>query len=107
MKSRRGLLSDISNDNNITEFERRVYRAVLKIPEGELRSYKWVARRIGRPKAFRAVGNALKRNNRAPAIPCHRVVRSDGSIGGYSKGLKLKRALLRSEGIDTDRAPLL
>lgn len=74
--------------------------AVCGIPAGEVRSYAWVAKRIKRPRAVRAVGNALNKNKFAPIIPCHRVVKSDGSLGGYSKGVSLKRKLLRSEGVD-------
>ncbi len=81
----------------ITEFEKRVYLAVLKIPKGEVRSYKWVAVKIGKPKAFRAVGNALNKNPYIGVVPCHRVIKSDGSIGAFAKGLKRKRELLKSE----------
>lgn len=90
-----------------TEFEKKVYLAVSKIPKGEVRSYKWVARQAGRPRAYRAVGNALNKNPYAPAVPCHRIIRSDGSLGGYAKGANLKRRLLKLEGIDLDKAPLL
>lgn len=83
-----------------TEFEKKVYNAVSGIPKGEVRSYKWVAKAVGSPKAARAVGNALNKNPYAPIVPCHRVVKSDGSIGGFSKGIKLKKRLLRREGID-------
>jgi O-6-methylguanine DNA methyltransferase len=81
-----------------TEFQREVYRAILRIPPGQTRSYGWVARQIGKPGAARAVGNALNRNTCAPVIPCHRVVRTDGSMGGYAGGIKKKAALLRLEG---------
>ena len=86
--------------NNLTKFEKDVYRVVSKIPNGEVRPYKWVADRIGRPKAFRAVGNALNKNPYPKTIPCHRVIKQDGSIGGYSEGVALKRKLLSFEGID-------
>ena len=69
----------------------------MKIPLCETKSYKWVAQKIGRPKAVRAVGTALKNNPFTLLIPCHRVVNSDGSLGGYSKGLKKKRQLLDLE----------
>lgn len=81
----------------ITEFEKEVYRAILDIPLGETRSYRWVAEKIGRPKAFRAVGNALNRNPFAPAVPCHRVIRSDGATGGFAGGSGKKRRLLARE----------
>ena len=82
-----------------TPFERRVYAAIQRIPRGQTRSYVWVARQLGTPGAARAVGQALKRNPFAPRVPCHRVVRSDGSLGGYSAagGLRRKRALLDRE----------
>ncbi len=82
-----------------TPFQRKVYEAILRIPKGQVRTYAQVARAIGKPKAARAVGQALKRNRWAPAIPCHRVIASDGSLGGYSApgGLAAKRRLLRCE----------
>ena len=83
-----------------TDFEKKVYAAVKKIPPGEVRSYKWVARKISHPKACRAVGNALNKNPHIGKVPCHRVIRSDGSIGGFAKGIKRKRELLKGELID-------
>lgn len=80
-----------------TEFEQLVYDAVRRIPKGETRTYGWVAREIGKPKSARAVGNALNRNPYAPEVPCHRVVRSDGSIGGFATGVRKKRELLNGE----------
>ena len=81
----------------ISDFERQVYNAIKKIPKGEVRTYGWVARQIGKPKAVRAVGNALHKNPFAPQVPCHRVVAKNG-LGGYAGGLKKKRDLLRKEG---------
>ena len=82
-----------------TPFQRAVWTACMAIPKGETRSYGWVAARIGRPKAVRAVGAALGKNPFAPAVPCHRVIRSDGTLGGFSApgGLKSKVKLLRKE----------
>ena len=80
-----------------TPFQKKVWEAVKTIPYGETRSYKWVAENIGNPRAARAVGQALKRNPLPGIIPCHRVIRSDGSLGGFSRGLKKKRDLLRAE----------
>ena len=82
----------------LTDFQRRVYRIIRRIPRGQVRSYQWVAEQIGQPRAARAVGMALRCNPFAPKIPCHRVVRSNGSLGGYSGGLVKKRALLLQEG---------
>ncbi len=79
-----------------SEFEKAVYREVLKIPLGEVRTYEEIAQAIGRPKAVRAVGQALKRNPFPLIIPCHRVVAKRG-IGGYSRGVEKKRRLLRLE----------
>jgi O-6-methylguanine DNA methyltransferase len=82
-----------------TDFEKRVYDVVSKIPHGEARSYKWVAIKIGSPKAFRAVGNALNKNPNIGIIPCHRVIKSDGFIGGFARGARCKRKMLIAEGI--------
>lgn len=100
MKSRRGTLSNILKDVNVSEFEKKVYKAVSRIPEGEVRSYKWIAQAIREPKAARAVGGALNRNPCPKMIPCHRVIKTDGSIGGYVKGVAAKRRLLIAEGVD-------
>lgn len=81
----------------LSRFAQQVYRAACRIPRGQTRSYQWVAVRIGLPRAARAVGNALHRNPFAPLVPCHRVVKSDGSLGGYARGPARKRALLRAE----------
>lgn len=79
-------------------FKEKVFEVAGKIPKGEVLTYKEVARLAGGPKAFRAVGNILNKNKN-PFVPCHRVVRSNGKVGGYNKGTKKKIALLRSEGI--------
>jgi O-6-methylguanine DNA methyltransferase len=84
----------------LSEFERAVLLKVLQIPRGEVRPYAWVAREIGSPKAVRAVGSALGRNPIPLLIPCHRVVRSDGSTGAYIFGSEAKRAVLAAEGVD-------
>ena len=84
---------------NLTAFQKKVLLAVLKIPKGEVRSYAWVAEKAG-TKAYRAVGQALKKNPYAPEIPCHRVIASDGSIGGYSGGVTRKKKLLLEEGVE-------
>jgi len=78
-------------------FAARVYRAVLKIPLGQVRSYKWVARQAGSPRAYRAVGQVLKRNPYPLIIPCHRVVKSDRQTGGYAFGARKKIILLGLE----------
>ncbi|MFC1590531.1 MGMT family protein [Candidatus Omnitrophota bacterium] len=93
-------LSGILRNDEFTGFQKAVYRAVCAIPRGEVRSYRWVAKRAGSPDAYRACGNALNRNPLPGVIPCHRVIRQDRTIGAFSKGVKAKRKLLRSEGID-------
>jgi O-6-methylguanine DNA methyltransferase len=86
-----------------TDFERDVWQKALEIPRGEVRPYGWIAAEIGRPKAVRAVGTALGHNPVPLIVPCHRVVRSDGSIGQYSLGGPgNKRTILRAEGLDPD-----
>ena len=85
-----------------TEFEVAVWTKALEIPPGEVRPYGWIAAEIGRPKAVRAVGTALGHNPVPLIVPCHRVVRTDGSIGQYSLGGPgNKRTILAAEGLDT------
>jgi O-6-methylguanine DNA methyltransferase len=85
----------------LPEFERRVLEKTAEIPRGEVRPYSWVAAEIGKPLAVRAVGNALARNPIPFVVPCHRVVRADGTIGNYGAGgPESKRALLAAEGLD-------
>jgi O-6-methylguanine DNA methyltransferase len=86
-----------------TAFEVAVWMKALEIPRGEVRPYGWIAAEIGRPKAVRAVGTALANNPVPLVVPCHRVVRSDGSIGQYSLGgPAAKRMVLAAEGLDPD-----
>ena len=84
-----------------TKFQLKVWAYLRKIPRGRVKTYSQVAKAIGKPFAARAVANAIGKNPLAPQIPCHRVIRSDGSLGGYSGkgGLKTKRLLLKKEGI--------
>ena len=84
-----------------TEFQLKVWAYLRKIPRGSVRTYAQVAKDLGKPLAIRAVANAIGKNPYAPKIPCHRVIRSDGSMGGYSGkgGVKTKRFLLKKEGI--------
>lgn len=84
-----------------TGFQKKVWRALLEIPKGKVITYKELAKKIGKPKAIRAVANAVAKNPMAPRVPCHRVVRSNGSLGGYSGkgGIKTKLTLLRKEGV--------
>ena len=82
----------------LTNFQKKVYDIVRKIPKGKVLSYSKVAKLTGRPRAWRAVGNVLNKN-RAPKIPCHRVIKSNGEIGGYKSGTKKKKFLLKREGV--------
>ena len=91
-----------SNIDSIgTRFQKKVWNYLKSIPRGKTRTYKQVAIGINRPKSIRAVANAVGKNPYSPKIPCHRVIRSDGSLGGYSGrgGIKTKKLLLKSEGI--------
>jgi methylated-DNA-[protein]-cysteine S-methyltransferase len=83
----------------VTPFQERVLRATARIPFGSVSSYGEIARQIGKPEARRAVGGALGHNPIPIIIPCHRVIAADGSIGGYTGGLKIKRELFKIEGI--------
>ena len=84
-----------------TKFQLKVWNYLKKIPRGKVKTYSEVAKAIRKPLAVRAVANAIGKNPLAPQIPCHRVIRSDGSLGGYSGkgGIKTKRLLLKKEGI--------
>lgn len=78
-------------------FTEKVFEVVKKIPKGKVLTYKEVAKRVGDAKAARAVGNILNKNH-DPKIPCHRVVRSDGKLGGYNRGKREKEKILKKEG---------
>ena len=95
MKYKNNILKDIQG----TDFQILVWKEILKIPYGETRTYKEIAQAIGKPNSSRAVANACGKNPYAPDIPCHRVIRSDGKLGGYSGvgGLKMKEKLLKIE----------
>jgi len=84
---------------NTTTFNERVLELTKRIPRGRVTTYKIIAEKLN-TKAYRAVGQALHNNKRPVIIPCHRVVKSDGSLGGYAKGDEMKMQLLRAEGIE-------
>jgi AraC family transcriptional regulator of adaptative response/methylated-DNA-[protein]-cysteine methyltransferase len=88
---------DLPLDIQVTAFQRRVYEELLRIPTGETRSYAEIAEAIGQPSASRAVGNACATNPVALAIPCHRVLRNNGTLGGYAWGIERKQALISAE----------
>ena len=87
------------NLDNYTNFQKKVLQTVKKIPYGEIRSYKEAAEAAGYPRAYRAVGNTMKNNPLPLIVPCHRVIKSDGSLGGFSAegGIKLKQKMLALE----------
>ncbi len=95
---RPGTGRDIPLDVQGTAFQQAVWQALREIPPGETRSYAEIAAAVGKPKAVRAAGSANGANNVAVLIPCHRVIRTDGSLGGYAYGLKIKEELLKREG---------
>jgi len=90
-----------NNDFRGTKFQKKVWNYLKTIRKGSVKTYKQVAIAINRPKSARAVANAVGKNPFAPKIPCHRVIRSDGSLGGYSGkgGVKTKKLLLKREGV--------
>ncbi len=83
-------------------FDERVWKVCKRIPKGKVSTYKEIAKAL-KTKAYRAVGNALNRNPYAPVVPCHRVVNSDGRIGGFAGGVKKKVSLLEKEGVKLSR----
>lgn len=86
-----------------TPFQKQVWNIIQQIPYGAVQSYQWIADQIGKPKAVRAVGNAVGANPVSILIPCHRVIRSNGALGGYGGGLERKRQLLALEGHDIEK----
>lgn len=96
------LVGNLNNETRYSQFEIEVFNVLTLIPKGRVTTYLEVAKKLGRSKSSRAVANAIGKNPFAPKIPCHRVVRSDGKIGGYSGvgGVHAKKILLTSEGVD-------
>ncbi len=82
-----------------TEFERKVLVATYRIPRGKVSTYKRIAEKVGKPKAYRAVANALHKNPLYPIVPCHRVVRSDGKFGGEKNAAASRRKDVKKEGV--------
>ena len=80
-------------------FDERCYEILKQVPAGKITTYKALANKLG-TKAYRAVGNAMNRNPYAPNVPCHRVISSDGSLGGFALGVKKKVQMLKEEGIE-------
>ena len=90
------------NMKRLSEFSAKVLKTTCKIPRGKVATYSGIAAKIGSPSAARAVGTALANNPFPIVIPCHRVVRSDGSLGGFGGGINMKRQLLAKEGVTFD-----
>lgn len=88
----------MSGKKNMTKFEQKVYQIVRKIPRGKVLSYKQVAERLGNKNLARAVGNALNKN-KDRKVPCHRIIRNNGEVGGYNRGKNEKKKILEKEGI--------
>ena len=97
---------DLPLDIRATAFQRRVWQELQKIPFGQTRTYAEIAKRIGQPTAARAVARACATNPAALVIPCHRVVREDGDLGGYRWGVDRKRSLLEKESAETQKVPI-
>ena len=91
----------------LTKFEQQILGVLQKVPKGKIVSYGDLAKAVGRPGSSRAVGNALHKNPCAPVVPCHRVVKSDGALGGFASGPKKKAALLKKEGIDVKKGKVI
>jgi len=93
--------------NHKTTFERTVLVATFKIPKGKVSTYKRIADKIGKPKAHRAVANALHKNPLYPIVPCHRVVRSDGRFGGEKKAAQSRMRLVKEEGVPIEHSKVV
>ena len=87
-------------------FSERCYKLLRKVPKGKVTTYGELARALG-CKAYRAVGQAMNKNPYAPEVPCHRVVCSDGSLGGFASGQKKKKAMLKKEGLEVAKGKIL
>lgn len=90
-----------------TEFEKDVLVATFKVPRGKVSTYKRIAEKVGKPRACRAVANALHKNPLHPTVPCHRVVRSDGKFGGQKKRAETRMKLVKNEGIPVEKGRVM
>lgn len=88
-----------------TIFQERVYKILKKVPKGKVTTYKALANKAG-TKAYRAVGSAMNKNPYAPQVPCHRVINSNGEVGGFASGTKNKIKLLKKEGIKIEKGKI-
>jgi methylated-DNA-[protein]-cysteine S-methyltransferase len=87
----------------LTQFQKRVYNILRRVPRGRVTSYQEIAKALGNKNLARAVGNALNKNPFAPRVPCHRVINSDGTLGGYASGARRKKKLLLAERVKFSR----
>lgn len=94
------------NKAEISDFEKRVYLMLLKVPRGRVVTYGDLSRLAGFPGAARAVGSAMNKNPFAPKVPCHRVVKSDGNVGDFAHGIKRKISMLEGEGIEIKKGKI-
>ena len=97
--SKKKNIFDIAYEISLSPFYQKVLNEVIKIPYGEVRTYSDIASKAGNPYAYRATGTANAKNMIPIIIPCHRVVRNNGDLGGYGGGLKIKKYLLKMEGV--------
>lgn len=96
-------MSSVNKILKLTGFNEKVWLALKLIPRGRVTTYKEIAKYLGRPEAARAIGNACNQNPDAPDTPCHRVVKSNGGLGGYARGMKKKIELLKREGVRVEK----
>ncbi len=89
------------------DFNEKVWNAIKKVPKGRVSTYKLIAKSIGKPKAFRAAGNACNKNPFSPEIACHRIVKSDARLGGFAFGATKKTQLLKKEGIKIKKGKII
>lgn len=89
----------------VKSFNERCYSVLKKVPKGKVTTYKEIAKALG-TKAYRAVGNAMNKNPYAPKVPCHRVVKSNGEVGGFASGTKKKIQMLRKEGVEIKKGKI-
>jgi len=90
----------------LTDFQQQVYNLAAQIPRGKVATYQGIAQALKNPNASRAVGNALNKNPYAPQVPCHRVIKSDGRVGGFASGTKKKEMMLKKEGLKINKGKI-
>ena len=91
------------SEKNKKSFNEKCYEVLKKVPKGKVTTYKEIAKAVRNKKSFRAVGNAMNKNPYAPEVPCHRVIKSNGEVGGFASGIKKKIEMLKKEGVEVSR----